>query len=1687
MVMSSTHDSPDARLFSPPATAHLEADRSSGPDSTDPGADARNVTQTEYALTDSVLNAVRVALHVPSNLLGMATALEVAAGCISIAAQHYKEEHLLEWSTFAQNQLKHLRSEAAKGSADATRWYQRISRDGGPQSRIVYWQISIKPTENEERLSTLLGRAIAVAVTLKTGINPALINGLHTLRNAYRGKGRCSACWHQLTEVDLLDVSQMKALLEKTDPRAVHAPFISAALSVLKAPIGKPHQQTRPLSPHTAEQAGDSTRSEDLSKQKDGKSGSGASPDSNEPNKRAGWKREELTPDVSARLAAADYTDFGHKLGFVTRDHIVPDDLMFITRRLADHLKSEDRKHRIYSLFHLVCLLTGCTDFIALKLEFHPCNSIWIDIRRGCWCWDFKKYRLSDGQQTSVIETSEPIYISLPHDIARGLRELHQQAPDAQNLNELLAAPLGEELDLEAARDFLKANGHAAHPAYGGRFARSMPFVFLQTCSSDMTAALLSGHFAVAAPASLFYFGPSYQVLHERLSRAYSFLGLERPGAPLDPGARAGCQKVLEPSLLETGWRRWQAEVTHLHTRVTSNRTVPLDMRNINRLMALLCAGFVIQTGHRGTRLDRLTFGALFLMKDALLISDKELDDHVQPRLIGKTETVRSILLAAASLHSLIRQNHSMVFDHDECLFVTWRTASQTTSEPVTTGGIAEVTAQFFEGSDANFGRSTWVTYLDEDGCDRWLIRTLTGHARDVTRTNSAYFDTPPKLAAQKLTAAMEATGQRLFGTGTILFSDQEPTVEYQAQVQAKTFRKSEFKVPDPRSVLDPLAASTLAGWRATVRVRQVLLEGQLLASAPCLAMLHMLFIDLVPAPHLCINAIAEPDQFLFRKGHASGLMWMRPHFVHPTWLPLLPTSIGFLRQARETPISEVQLWLEITKALRSIDQNYWSEKVDVSIRTAIDATRSFLRLNIPPSCLAVSSEHVPSPTLSPLSLLRLVERQENCSPLPTAVSIRTHTRAATRPDDIKKLKEIISEQSSQTTRLGELRQRALNSLALIRQDFHPESPFSTWLGDWASDELQRAAQGEKGRLDISSIGTYLSVLAHRPKRELSLNQEDPYEWSEDQWLSWTNALNHDLLTPSTPSAPLGQGTEQIKTKFEGTAPLCKRVRDAIGRLVRNLIKREQWIPLSVLQLIADPGEQLPNGSASSSLITREDLDRAIQIAAGWLKDQPLDRLMVKSRAEIQFSIPTRSADISNLQVDCMTSSGMLVVERVGYKNIKTENSIRTIQTSPELEKLIMEHRQELLNYRPQAKFLFRLDGTPVDGRRDVDLIGLMSSALKTATGDTSARPHSLRSSALQNMAWPGWSDIAHEILTGKATPTSCNQWVTHNHNRWTGLAQAAYMAGHGDLRPALGNYLSGWNMVCGAQVMAMLAEAPPHPGLLHQLGINPAGLRKFRQRASPCSCEWGWVFSRLQCQMSRDPAQHTISQSGIDVSGSDVQEPHTEPTQALESPPNIERDIQYLSSRILGLSKPEAMEATSCGMTKANELDCLMPPLELIELVSRRARDSAQARGQRGNLDVLFSDQGKAVLDWVTGIDEQHRSASARMVFKLGMAHERSKDWNEFWRALVQKIPVFGLLKVHRGDKYISEAERAFFFTHDHCTVLKVDGEIGALPNIQLVAQDANNRVLGSRLNSVFRACLLSSLCIDGEFKHAD
>lgn len=1529
-----------------------------------------------------------------------------------------------------------------------------------------------------------------------------MIDGAHILKNARTGKGRRSPQWNDLAEADLLDSASLSRIYDTTDPPSAHFQFLAATLSVLRGSIGSPYH----LLSDCAVEAPPANDDSDPDREHKAVAHLAADADEEcsldqEDDRR---RREDLVPDIGARLSSSDYTTYAEKLGFVTRDYLDPDDLALVSKELVRHLNCNDQEPATYALFALVSLLTGCSDFLAYKLRFEPGHSIWLNIEGDAWCWSFSAYRQQrDETDQPIIE--EPISVALPMSVAKRLRELRITHPTVATFGELISTALGSQIELRKFRLFLRSCGNAAHPAYASRFAKSMPFVFLRTCASDMTAAMLSAHFAVAAPAALFYFGPTYGVLRERLRDAYAFLGLDAPVEIRNALERAGCQKVLEPAQLRAGWSGLEKEIDRVHARILSPVSESIRLADINQLMVLLCASFVIRTAHRGTRLERLTFGAMLLHEDAVLISDKDEFEREQPRLIPKSPIIKRLICLAVDLHRMVKSDQSNAFPHDSCVFVQWLNNCYQNMRPITTGAIAMVIAQFFDGADFNFGRSAWVTHLDEDGCDRWLTRGLTGHARDVTRTNGAYFDVPPLESVSRLAVVMERTGNRLFGGADVAQDEKAPVVEFRASGRARPVRDAAFKVPDPRTVLNPLSVEILAGWRATQRVRHALLHGSIDAPAAVLAVLHMLFMDFAPVPELCVSALKDPGRFLRCHGNAVGLLWQRPHFVHDTWLPLLPTTALLIANALKERMPERRLWDRLALALRVIDPGYWPGSTEGCKAALPDATRAFLRLEFRPSLLAASDLQVPAPTLSHLSLMRLSD------PAKVAVTFPpTPTRVASKRSsdpEFKELRKIISDFVLQTERRGELRKRALDCHKQIRAEVEVQDAFGTWLLDWVLSELTRSAEGLKGRLDISSISTYLTVLTHGPHALREMNLDDPYEWTDEQWQKWLYALNTNIC--GDPGA-LSVGSDPDRTATTGTPPLHKRVKDAVGRLVRNLIARQHWVPLSIRSVLAEGNETLPTGSASSCLITEADVERSIQISDRWLEDQPLDKLMVKTRARIQFEIPTRTSDISNLRVDGLTPNGFLVISRVGYKNIKTDNSVRTVKAPVAVQQSLAEFREQQQLYQPNAEFLFRGEGTPEAGARDRGLVNLLSSALKHGTGDPSARPHALRSSALQNGAWPGWQQLATQLLNAQASPQTCYEWIGPTSD-WTRMAYTVSTAGHGDLRAALGNYMSGWPLVFGICSMALLHGTAPRSGFLTQLGIAPATLRKFRHRSSGVACEWEWVFARIAASAIKVLKARLRDSAGTEGSppvDDGIQSARGDQAASVQDAPSIDLekdrvcstkrtsvdkpkvhavDVCYLSARILGMDTSEAIEKAELGLARATELDGRLPSTGLRLMASSRARGGAQDRGRNGNLDCLFSSRGQEILNWLASLPVADLSMAVQFVYRLRTKGLSAKEMTKFWRSLFTGLPTSCALHIHRGQLHIGDDERSLLFAHAELAISVIDGEIGEIPAIRIVTRGVDNRVVGTRLNSVFRAGLLAHASFLGAIRDVD
>ena len=830
----------------------------------------------------------------------------------------------------------------------------------------------------------LIGRALVVTASAKQLLPVDFFNGIRTLQLARNGKGRRSSDWDQFLKVDLTNSQEVLSIsqcLAVKSPAAGFAKFSAAVLNALViAPIFSGDSMSLASAGNLQSLAGEY---EELPARPTGLKTLQVSISHGE---------QEILPDITDRFASADYTSFSEKLGLPNRDHLLVADLDLVTRKFQALMKDGTPEERGFVVLATLSLVTGWNGKIALKLGFSPGHNNWLDLEKGAWVWDFYAYRKSKGG-SSIIETSEPIYCPWPSFLDHPLKDALRVAPDAKTVKDLIQIiQKTDQLDLKKYRNFLQSCGHPAHPTYAARFARSLQAVYLELTGSDMTTAMMTGFSASVAPAALFYYGPAYSTLVDRVAAIYARIGLGLPSDLFTLTGRAGCQKLLSTDDLQAGWMKLIKEINASRRMVEGAANDDQKRRHCNRWMALIGTGFIIQTAHRATRLECLTVGALNIHPNIVLINDKDESGRAQPRLVPKSRAIQQLLLGAAECRQKMEseiaskaQSHFML-NQDTVVFVQWSVNGAIDTEScLSTTTVSEITHEFF-GSTANFGRSQWVTYLDQAGCDRWLIRSLTGHTRDVTRVHGPYIDIPPLKMAERLCEQMEKVGLEIFGQTAI-----NTPARCQLKIALPKFKPGITKsvtdgpVPDPNTILAPLSVFTIAEWSAVERIRKDLYAGRIEAPVFALAFLHLVFIDQIPVSQACLDAVSGSKGSVKVYGQRKGVQWNRPHFVHPTWFPIQASTSILLGLLSGPPPSSAEIIRQVCSAIRSGGYGTWPSNDTTCLESIAALTVSYRRLSFPPSFCAVSDLAVPAPCLSPQSLHRLGGDQIPSIPLQLA------------------------------------------------------------------------------------------------------------------------------------------------------------------------------------------------------------------------------------------------------------------------------------------------------------------------------------------------------------------------------------------------------------------------------------------------------------------------------------------------------------------------------------------------------------------------------------------------------------------------------------------------------------------------------------------------------------------------------
>lgn len=688
---------------------------------------------------------------------------------------------------------------------------------------------------------------------------------------------------------------------------------------------------------------------------------------------------------------------------------------------------------------------------------------------------------------------------------------------------------------------------------------------------------------------------------------------------------------------------------------------------------------------------------------------------------------------------------------------------------------------------------------------------------------------------------------------------------------------------------------------------------------------------------------------------------------------------------------------------------------------------------------------------------------------MPKAAGPRQYDRAPAKGADLAELQNCLAKHMLQAERLGERQARAKKCIRDIEQSGVQYGAPGRWLRDWILHELERSAHLVKKSYALSSLHTYSTTLL------LAVNQlplyTDPYEWQEDEWIHFALLLNSKCAHIHA----------AVRDDSDRTA-LGERAKHALSALALSLVRREHYIPQELMKMIGETGPQSPHGSASSTLILHKSVSQCVQSFHAIYANYPLDALQLEARAVLGHAIPMRSAEFGSLFVDFITEAGGLVIERAGYDTHKGDNAVRVAPLKEPQRTRVLELREKIKQYQGDQELLLRGNGSVEAGLRDQEHVAVFSDILKCVTGDPLARPHSLRAVALQEIAWPDWQSMAHRYLNLDVTACEISAWQVDLYSQWTRVSQGAAVAGHGDLRSALGNYLAAWALVYGIHCAGLLSALSPGPKLLNTLEIDSAALRKSRERAksSQGSDEntsihfdpWHWVSRHLERKVKRVDVPRSDGIDALEPTSSRLPQKMETPIARL----NPACSVLYLSLRILGQHPGIALEQSTVPLSLLIELERVLPAQQLTSDATRRARSDVRPRGKAANIALAVSMLGRDLITWQLGLSADDQSSLKRVLLAepscIEVFGEASKAT---WLRLIAEFPMALCFQIQRGSRHINSDELKFVSQTRGRITLAPNPHIGVRPIVSIGLITKKNRVVSARLTSVSKAIALA------------
>ena len=1135
-------------------------------------------------------------------------------------------------------------------------------------------------------------------------------------------------------------------------------------------------------------------------------------------------------------------------------DHLHPDELRRATTRLAAILADPSSDDHALACLAVISLASSSQPKLALRIPLLSNEDLWLNVDAGLIQWNLNRLVQRGSPDPELLENSyrpsSIIRLPLPASVVSTLKILKSSRNEACNVGDLLFGSIADRAELlRRYEQFLKLGDASSHCPRPSRFAYSLGRTVLDITGQDVLAALTSLDFALAAPGQFHYVCLNERVLFDALDQTYTFLGL---GATARPECAGYIGSPLRPrdDVIAAAWRKQVEESERLKRLVTPRMSIHDFIAIYNQLTFYHLGAITFLSGHRGTRLERLTFPMLFRSREFLTISDKESSEYSASRIVPKFQSLDAILEAHLSL---LRSLAKRIERHDRKLskrltdislgkrsncplfFVLRKKKTSWERVPARSIHLENYFLTNF-GAARNFGRHFWLSQLIENSAQRMLPRFFLGHVRRGMEPNGS-------AGGVSVRTACKAIGPILATIANRFFCSQNLAPAAPDKSRSDRFRFDFSRVAaelDSSFVTDYIKSVDVPGHHANVIAEPCPYDQMTLAGHAAISYLRRRFVtetaSLAPWPRflvalivfdgVCDSLVLEaawlsiPERCV-RIGQTPVIECSLPSGMRP--LLLQSPTAAFLNQAiKEPTISLEEACKQVSVWVEALGGFPFSHPTN-AISFLCSLMMRWMRIEVSPWLMTASSGKFSAASISMRSLARTAYGRPALptgdEPEPPLSGRSTRTSLAIEIND---LAAVVNDIADTKKKHGENRKRLRllyeSLVAYVRAA--ALSPLALDIAAWLIHEATT-----EHPMEASSIATYLSKLK---VGFVELDQESSFEDLEpDEWLELKEIIER------------GHAGQQLEQRHS-----------MLRRFSSYWRARGCTVPGAIFS--AGDGSSAEIKHASAIYLSRQDLERIEALVAEYFNSQALLCKKALVKLSLCSHAPLRSGEVSRVRsIDVGSDLPAIYITSSGFSHLKNQ---RYSRGSVQLDKL---QHQNLLSLRSttdqlstqKSGYVWLLDDPDRRFSDVAEVDHILGRMIRLATGEEKGRVHSLRGGAVGRTASP----LAEEVLARLSE--CCLQSLPESgveDSEWLKISIAARQARHSQPLTTIRYYCATWPIQLFLELAKTLESIPVDDGYATFVeDLRPDALRQALSRVRKDNpgaplAEWQMLAKRL-------------------------------------------------------------------------------------------------------------------------------------------------------------------------------------------------------------------------------------------------